>query len=161
MFERIESSLAAIKSLLLTDEIVRKLVYNDSNNALNIEAPNVDETDKYITLHPIYQFENVGDYTQNGMINIFFDNGSPSVDDNALTGVIQVNVVFNIDKWELVNNKIRPLMLSNRIIQLLDGRKLTLSNPLEFNSIQQLIINKQLVGYALLFDIVDGSGDID
>ena len=93
--------------------------------------------------------------------NIFFDNGSPSVDDNALTGVIQVNVVFNIDKWELVNNKIRPLMLSNRIIQLLDGRKLTLSNPLEFNSIQQLIINKQLVGYALLFDIVDGSGDID
>lgn len=98
MFERIESSLAAIKSLLLTDEIVRKLVYNDSNNALNIEAPNVDEADKYITLHPIYQFENVGDYTQNGMINIFFDNGSPSVDDNALTGVIQVNVVFNIDK---------------------------------------------------------------
>ena len=161
MFERIESSLAAIKSVLLNDEIVRKLVYNDSNNALNIAAPNPDEANKYITLRPIYQFENMADFSQNGMVNIFFDNGSPAVDDNALTGVIQVNVVFNIDKWELVNNKIRPIVLSDRIIKLLDGRKFTISNPLEFNSIQQLIISKQLVGYALLFDIVDGSGDID
>lgn len=161
MLERVETTLAAIKNCLLNDDIVRKLVYNDSNNALNMEAPDIDKVNKYITLRPIYQFENMADFSQNSMINIYFTDGSPQEEEVGIEGIIQINIVVNIDKWELVDNKIRPIHLANRIIKLLNDKKFTVSNSLSLENINQLIISKQLVGYALLFNVIDGSGDLD
>lgn len=161
MLERVETTLAAIKNCLLNDDVVRKLVYNDSNNALNMETPDIDKANKYITLRPIYQFENMADFSQNSMINIYFTDGSPQEEEVGIEGIIQINVVVNIDKWELVDNKIRPIHLANRIIKLLNDKKFTISNSLSLENINQLIISKQLVGYALLFNVIDGSGDLD
>ena len=161
MLERVETTLAAIKNYLLNDDIVRKLVYNDSNNALNMETPDIDKVNKYITLRPIYQFENMADFSQNSMINIYFTDGSPQEEEVGIEGIIQINIVVNIDKWELVDNKIRPIHLANRIIKLLNNKKFAISNSLSLENINQLIISKQLVGYALLFNVIDGSGDLD
>ena len=161
MLEKIETSLAAIKNCLLNDEKIRKLVYNDSNNALNLETPDRDKVDKYITLRPIYQFENMQDFTQNTMVNIYLTSGDTLDEEVGISGIIQISIVVNIDKWELLDNKIRPISLADRIIKLVNNKKFTMSNSLSLQSIDQLIISKQLVGYALLFDIVDGSGDLD
>ena len=161
MLERVETTLAAIKNCLLNDDVVRKLVYNDSNNALNMETPDIDKVNKYITLRPIYQFENMADFSQNSMINVYFTDGSLQEEEVSIEGIIQINVVVNIDKWELVDNKIRPIHLANRIIKLLNDKKFTTSNSLSLENINQLIISKQLVGYALLFNVIDGSGDLD
>ena len=161
MLERLESSLAAIKNCLLNDEKIRKLVYNDSNNALNLTAPTIDQANKYITLRPIYQFENMQDFSQNCMINIYFTDGDSLDEEVGISGIIQISIVANIDKWELVDGKIRPISLADRVIQLVNNKKFTMSNSLSLESINQLIISKQLVGYALLFNIIDGSGDLD
>lgn len=161
MLERIETTLIAIKKQLLNDETIRKLVFNDSNNALNMDTPSLEECKKYITLKPIYQFENKEDYAQNTMINIYFSEGEPLLDKVGITGTIQISVIVNIDKWDLLDDKIRPIELSNTILKLIDDKKFTTSNSLSFSSITQLIISKQLVGYAILFDIVDGVGELD
>lgn len=161
MLEKIETSLAAIKNCLLNDEKICKLVYNDSNNALNLETPDRDKVSKYITLRPIYQFENMQDFTQNTMVNIYLTSGDTLDEEVGISGIIQISIVVNIDKWELLDNKIRPISLADRIIKLVNNKKFTMSNSLSLQSIDQLIISKQLVGYALLFDIVDGSGDLD
>ena len=161
MLERVETTLAAIKNCLLNDDVVRKLVYNDSNNALNMEIPDIDKVNKYITLRPIYQFENMADFSQNSMINIYFTDGSPQEEEVGIEGIIQINIVVNIDKWELVDNKIRPIHLANRIIKLLNDKKFTISNSLSLENINQLIISKQLVGYALLFNMIDCRCDFD
>ena len=161
MLEKIETSLAAIKNCLLNDEKIRKLVYNDSNNALNLETPDRDKVNKYITLRPIYQFENMQDFTQNTMVNIYLTSGDTLDEEVGISGIIQISIVVNIDKWELLDNKNRPISLADRIIKLVNNKKFTMSNSLSLQSMDQLIISKQLVGYALLFDIVDGSGDLD
>lgn len=163
MLERIATTMAEIKVTLLNDEKIRKLVFNDSNAALSLDTPTIEQASKYITLYPIFDFENKSDYSQNSMINIVFADGEVGDDNDSviLVGTLRVNVVVNVDKWELLNNKIRPIELANRIIQLLDNKKFSISNPLQFASLQELIINKQMTGYALLFDIADGSGDID
>ena len=93
MYSRIEETLFGIKKILLDDEQIRKLLVNSTNNALNQSAPSVAAASKYITLAPIYQFENKGDFEQNGMINIFLtDNNN---EDMVINGIVQINIVYN------------------------------------------------------------------
>jgi flagellar hook assembly protein FlgD len=161
MLKRIQSTLAEIKATLLNNGVIRQLLCNDSNNCLNMETPTVKSAEKYITLKPVFQFENTDDYAQNGMINIVFSDGEPDDEANMLDGVVQVNVVYNTDKWELVDNKIRTLELADKVIELLNNKKFSVSNKIEFTSMQQLILSKQLVGYALLFAISDGNSNLE
>lgn len=161
MLERVESTLAAIKNRLLGDEIIRKLLFHDSNNALNMLPPLIPEVEDYITLRPIFEFENKEDYMQNSMINIYTTQILPADDIKKIDGVVQINVVCNGDKWELVDSKIRPMQLCDRIIQLVNNKKFTISNKVVFNTMTDLIISKKVYGYALLFEITDGGGEIE
>ena len=161
MFERVEQMLQDARKLLLNDVVVRKLLYHDSNNALNMGDVDKSAVEKYITNYPIYQFENKADYTQNAMVNIFL--ADTGLDDEQITlqGVLRINIVVNVDKWELVGGRCRPLALADRIIMLLNNENLGLSNPITFDSFQELLVSKKLVGYALLFNIADGVTEIN
>lgn len=159
MLERIEQTLAGIRNKLLADETIRKLLYHDSNNALNMLAPTVQQAENYITLKPIFDFENKEEYAQNSIINIYTTQLMPGDETKKLDGVIQINVVCNEEKWELTDSKIRPIQICNRIIKLVNGCKFAASNKLVFDTMTDLIISKTLFGYALLFEITDGSGE--
>ena len=161
MFERVEQMLQDARQLLLNDVVVRKLLYHDSNNALNMADVDQSAVEKYITNYPIYQFENKADYTQNAMVNVFL--ADTGLDDEQITlqGVLRINIVVNVDKWELVGGRCRPLDLADRIIMLLNNENLGLSNPITFDSFQELLVSKKLVGYALLFNIADGVTEIN
>ena len=161
MFERVEQMLQDARQLLLNDVVVRKLLYHDSNNALNMADVDQSAVEKYITNYPIYQFENKADYTQNAMVNVFL--ADTGLDDEQITlqGVLRINIVVNVDKGELVGGRCRPLALADRIIMLLNNENLGLSNPITFDSFQELLVSKKLVGYALLFNIADGVTEIN
>lgn len=159
MLERIELTLAAIRTKLLKDEKIRKLLFHDSNNALEMLAPQENQIQNYITLKPVFEFENKNDYNQNTIVNIYTTQIIPTDDVKSCTGVVQINVACNSDVWELLDNKIRPLQICNKIIQLVHGQKFNVSNKLVLDSISDLIINKKMIGYALLFEITDGSGE--
>jgi len=161
MLEKIEETLAGIKNKLLADELIRKLLFNDSNNALNMLAPLPQLVEDYITLKPVFDFENKEEYAKNSVINIYTTQIIPGDETKKLDGVIQINVVCNEDKWELVDLKIRPIQICNRIIKLVNNHKFAASNKLVFDTMTDLIISKKLFGYALLFEVTDGSGKID
>ena len=161
MLERIQTTMSAIKTRLLNDKSIRQLIFYDSNDALNIDAPSIKDTAEYITLRPIFEFENKENFEKNSMINIYTTQCVPVEDSKAIIAVLQVNVVCNLDIWELVDDKIRPMQIADRVINLVDGHKFTVFNILEFNTMTDLIISKKMVGYALLFSITDGSGEID
>ena len=95
------------------------------------------------------------------MINIFMADSDPSDEDSSISAMIRVNIVYNTNKWELIDGDCRTLALADRVIASLDKKKLTVSNPVEYVSTQELIISKQLVGYTLLFDIVDGNSELE
>jgi hypothetical protein len=61
----------------------------------------------------------------------------------------------------LVNNQIRPLALANRIIKLINNKKFSVSNPIVFDSLQENVVTKNMVGYALLFRAADGSSNLE
>lgn len=161
MLEKLETTLTAIKNKLLADEKIRKLLFHDSNNALHMLAPQPQEVEQYITLRPIFDFENKENYTQNSMINIYTTQVTPGDEIKQIESLVQINVVCNGDKWELVDSKIRPIQLCDKIVQLVNNCKFTVSNKLVFNTMTDLIINKKIYGYALLFEAIDGSGEIE
>lgn len=159
MLQRVESTLFAIRNKLYNNEDIRKLLFHDSNNALNMLAPSKEEVSEYITVKPIFEFENKEGYEQNSIINIYPIQVDPIDDRQGIEGVIQINVVCNTDQWELIDNKIRPLQLANKIIKLINNNKFTVSNKLTLNTMTELILSKKMTGFALLFDVVDGSGE--
>ena len=160
MFERFEKMLPQIRRIILEDEIVRRLLYHDSNNAFYMDTPTIDDVKDYITLRPIYSLDGHGKYEQNGMINVYWAKlPRNDYDEVVITGILRVGVIFNVDKWELVGDKIRPIQVCDRITTRLDGITLETSNPMKFHSMEETIINKQLVGYTLLFSVTDGSSE--
>lgn len=157
----LQRSVSEIRNTLLGDEVIRKLVFQDSNNALNMLPPAPEEVEDYITVAPIYEFQDKSNLARNTMINIYVAEWQSDEDIASGSGVIRVNVVCNVDHWRLVDNKIRPLALADRVIELLEGKKFSISNPLHFDTLEELIITKQMTGYALIFTATDGSGTPD
>lgn len=97
MFELIQRTIYEIKNTLTQDEVIRKLLFQDSNNAMSMLAPEPEEVSKYVTTYPVYEFQNKQDLAQNTLINILLDNAD--VDNGAtVNGVLRINVVVNIDR---------------------------------------------------------------
>lgn len=161
MLELIELSLFSIKRLLLNNEKIKKLLYNDSNNALNIELEESIKVDDYILLSPFYNLLKDNNYSKNSVISIKLKSINNDNEDNILFGSINISIVTNVDKWNLINNKIRPLEIANEIIKTINNKKFNVSNPLSFVSMNEIIYDEKIVGYDLIFNITDGKGEID
>jgi hypothetical protein len=62
--------------------------------------------------------------------------------------------------WNL-NGDIRPLLISQEIINIFENFKLELSNTMNFNSLVETVTNEDVYGYSVLFEISDGISDLD
>ena len=96
MLELIELSISAIKSLLCNNINIRKLLYNDSNNALNIEAPSEEEIKNYILTKPFYNLLD-DQYNKNSIISIQLSNATPE-EEKVIKSIIKISIITNVDK---------------------------------------------------------------
>lgn len=158
MLERLERTISEVREALIADKDIRKLVFHDSNNALSMLTPAIEEVQTYIVTRPIFNMCETEEYNINTLVQVELD--TTDANEGYLDGVLRVNIVCNSDKWELVGGKIRPMQIANRAIDVVNGCKFSCSNELVFSSLVPLLINKKITGYALLFVIQDGSNDI-
>jgi hypothetical protein len=75
-----------------------------------------------------------------------------------LRGIIKITVLTRSDLWELSGNKIRPLEISNIIIDKLNNQKISASHKLLFSNIELAILNENVNGYTISFFLEEGSG---
>ena len=73
-------------------------------------------------------------------------------------GSLKINILTRSELWELNGNKIRPLEIANRVISILNNKKIANSHKLLFSDIELVILNEDVNGYALTFYLEDGSG---
>lgn len=161
MLDNIQSALFEIKRVLLGDEEIRKLLYNDSNDALNLDTPSTEDVDDYISLYPIYEFNTEAGYNHNCGISINVSVIDPTDEVVQMIASLTINVVVNTNKWILTGNKIRPLAIADRIIELLENKKFSASSTLSFDGMTNLIMTKRISGYALSFTMTDGTANIE
>jgi len=139
-----------LKTAILNNEDVRKLLYYDSSDALSRTAPSIDDVSGYVFNAPIME-SGIEDFNRNTYIMIDL----PSVDmdfedgNHTLLPPFMVTAITNYAHWELDNNKLRLIELCDRIIKQVDNIKFSMSAKSYVLTMERVIISKQLYGYTL------------
>jgi len=92
---------------------------------------------------------------------ITFDNFTPNRNNEYYRDcVIEIDIICNIEYWDIGNYRVRPLQIAGYIDGILNGAKLSGIGELEFLSCNELVLSKDLSGYCLMYSAVHGVDDI-
>ena len=155
--KRVNNSLKQIKTKLLLDEDIRKLLYYDVINNDTL-SPVIDQVKDHIFLQPIIDIETTEPFNKKNYITLTIPEGE--LTNHKMGYVIRVIIMCDKSTWEL-NGDIRPLLIAQLVSNILDGLKTEFSNVLKFSSIVETVTSKDVVGYSMLFDATDGISDVD
>ena len=154
---RVNNSLKKIKTqLLLNDSIRQKLYYETIDETTPV--PVIDQVKDHVYLQPVITVETMEPFNKQNYITITIPEGDKH--NNKMEYVVRVIVMSEKKSWNL-NGDVRPLLISQEIINILDGYKLDFSNTLEFTNIVETVTSKDVYGYSILFGVVDGISDVD
>lgn len=146
------------KTALLNDEVIRKLLFYDTPDALSRTAPTIEEVSNYIFVAPIME-SGITDFGRNTYIMIDIPNiDLDDTDGSGLIGMIYITPVTNYEHWMLNDNKMRLFEIAERVLQDIDDRKFSPSGKSTVMSIERVLISKQLYGYAIKVATTDDSG---
>lgn len=159
IFDNIEKSLFEIKNSLLSNTEIRKLLGNDNMTCLDEQAPGIDTIEDFIFLTPVFKVDKEP-YNKNSFISITLSEVGYTEDINYLTPVVTVSVLSRTELWVLNDSKIRPLQVASQIVKELNNKKVSLSHKLYFIEKRLLVLNEDIQGFILVFDLLDGGGSI-
>lgn len=154
---RVNDSFKQLKTKILLNEEVRKMLYYDVVDD-NTIAPVIEQAAEHVFLQPVIDVDVNEPFNKKNYITITLPESEK--DDNQMNYVFRIIVMCEKTCWNL-NNDIRPLLIAQEIINDLDGFKTKLSNTLKFTSLVETVTNKNVCGYSILFDIIDGISDIN
>lgn len=154
---RVNNSLKKIKTQLLLNENVRKLLYCEEINQ-STKVPVIEQVKDHIYLQPIITVETTEPFNKKNYITITIPEGDK--DNNKMGYVVRIIIMCEKSSWN-INGDIRPLLIAQEVVNILDGFKTDMSNELNFTNIVETVTSKDVVGYSILFDIVDGISDVD
>ena len=90
---------------------------------------------------------------------ITFDNFTPSSNGYYRDCTIMIDIICNIDTWDLTNYRKRPLKIAGYVDGILNEAKLTGIGTLNFLSANEIVLNENLAGYCLVYSAVHGDDD--
>jgi len=157
MFESVEKAIYEIKTLILTEPNIRKLLVIDSLNALEEQAPTVNEAREHILLAPVFDITEPP-YDKNTTMTIVLSKAVYDDEAVLLNGMVKINILTRTELWQLNNEKIRPLEIVNLIVKRLNNQKVSVSHKLFFKQIDIAILNENVSGYTIIFHMEEGSG---
>lgn len=152
---RVNNSFKQIKTQLLLNEKIRSYLYWD--DVENNPTPSIEAVKDYVYTQPVVDVETVEPFDKKNYITITLPQGEK--DDNRVDYIIRIIVMSDKNNWN-VGDDIRPLILSQEIINTLDGYKTYFSGFLSFDSLVETITTKDVMGYSLLFLVSDGVSDV-
>ena len=156
----VQKSIYQVKTQIQSNASIRKLLLHDEENALNGSDVDYVDAEDYIVLSPIFDMT-LEPFNKNSIITVALVRGVKEEDKKIMTGMLKINILTQSKLWKLVDNKIRPLAISDLIIDIIDGYKLATSHKLAFDSIELAVLNENVNGYSLNFYLNDGSGLVE
>ena len=146
-----------IATILAQDDIIKKLLIIDDPEAL--ERPVPDKTlndllqEHYISMEPPVE-NRIEEYSRNTFISILVDTIMPAAEDNTRANFV-IYASTNMDHILLKDNKNRLLELCDRIVQLLQNKKISTAGQINFNSMSHLMLSEFHTAYRLSLSSTD------
>jgi hypothetical protein len=158
IFDNIQAGIFQIRQLIWASDDLKKLVYYDDANALSsTTVPTIAEVTPHIVVAAIFDVTEPP-FDKNTIISIVLNRGNYEEEKVLLRGIVKINVLTRSELWELSGNKIRPLEISNIIIDKLNNQKISSSHKMLFSNIELVILNENVNGYTISFFLEEGSG---
>jgi hypothetical protein len=146
-------TLAEFKLLLWNDPTIRKLLVYDTPDALSKEVPSIElDSSKYIFTCPIME-SGLVDF--NRKVYIMMDLKDIDVDTSSddstkdIDASLYITPITTDECWELNDNKFRLIEICDKIVDLIDGKKFSLSSKPAILMVSREIIDKRLYGYSV------------
>lgn len=147
--KNVEKGFYEMKTALLANETIRKLLYYDTSDALSLVAPEIDKVKDHISFFPITEL-GITNYDKNTLINITCPTIDTDTEEHANLYIgYFVTVITRKETSLLDNNKIRLISLVTAVNDALDGKKLSFPSKLESLGIQQVIYDEKTYGYVI------------
>ena len=156
VFSRTATSLRTIKSLLAADNELGKLLILD--NPVLGDSPPISQVRSTIFIQPIIDVETTPPFNRDVFITL-------TVPEIAKSGQTAASIIYRVScfaermKWTYGDDRLRLFEMVERVTEVLDNAVVANAQPLFFDSILETVINKQMLGYSILFRGGDGIGD--
>ena len=157
LLDNIQNVVYQAAQLIKTDSNVRNLLYYTSADALSKTAVDIANIESYIFLAPVFDTTKEP-FNKSCFITITITKLRTDDENKLLDGVLRINVLAENTIWAINNSKIRVIEIGNLVINKLNGTKLKTSHKLFFRGMELVVLDKNISGYALLFDITEGGG---
>ena len=158
IFDNVQAGIFQIRQLIWASDDLKKLVYYDDANALSsTTVPTIAEVTPHIVVAAIFDVTEPP-FDKNTIISIVLNRGNYDEEKVLLRGIVKITVLTRSEIWELSGNKIRPLEISNIIIDKLNNQKISSSHKMLFSNIELVILNENVNGYTISFFLEEGSG---
>lgn len=153
----IQNAIFEVLSLIKGVPNIRKLVYYDSKDALSLTLPTQEAVANHFTVSAVFDVTEPP-FDKNTIISVILGKGNYDEELVLLRAILKITVLTRSGLWELDNNIIRPLEISNLIIEILNNQKISTSHKLVLSSIDLAVLNEDVNGYTLIFFLEEGSG---
>lgn len=153
----VERALVEIQLVLFNDPTIRKLLYYDTPDAIEKEAPTIQELADYIKVEPIADFALLN-YERNSFIMIDISNIAVlprEAGKNVVEAVGAIGVFTKLDLWLLKDKRLRVNAIADRIMSILHELKLTAVGPINIIQLRRLNISQDLSGVMVGFSFND------
>lgn len=152
-----------------SEELKRLLVINtpdcldDRTNGVYLDklkkmTPAKLREEGYIRLEPkiaLGENEEVKSY-----LVISFDNFTPNSNNSYYRDcTVMIDIICNIDCWDIRNYRQRPLKIAGYIDGILNGCRLSGIGTFQFMGCNELVLSENLAGYCLMYSATHGVDD--
>lgn len=91
---------------------------------------------------------------------ISFDNFYPNANNNYYRDcTVMIDIVCNLDYWDVRNYRQRPLKIAGYIDGILNGCRLSGIGTFKFLGANELVLSENLGGYCLMYSAIHGVDD--
>jgi hypothetical protein len=157
--ELAEQSLYQIKSILINDETIRKLLYIQAPNALTSNASiTTAMVDNLISIVPYLQDDDgIENSAQSNFLVIYVPYLNLKEDTMHMISV-NIDIFVYKDYYLLDGAKVRIMQLFNRIVDLLEDKKLAFAEKFTIDDARLTNIDQgKTIGYLTSWSAVNGT----
>lgn len=156
---RVEKTIQSIKSKLLQNEKIRKLLFYESDALVgDVVVPSVQMVKDNIFTQPVVNITTEPPFNKKIFIAISLSaSGFRAV--NEADHAIKIAVMCHSSDWIYDGGKVRALHLVQEVINDLDGVKFACAEVVEYEQLLQTVVNEDITGYSLVFSVADGLGE--